>query len=170
MSVALTALAPLPTSAQSRPARAEVRQLLSGFEDVPSDAVWRERGEAVLPILMELYQDTEEPPYVRMRAMEATAAFPRPAVRTFLRAVAEAPRQSDLFVRAALLAMARGFGASAVQDLAPYLGHRTVAVRSGAALALDRVHTPDALGALRARLPEERAPTVRTRIESALRR
>lgn len=142
--------------------------MLSGIEDIPSAEDWRRLGERVLPVLLELYQDVNEPSFVRLRAVGATAAFPRPAVRTFLLGVARLQGQGDLFIREAVLALARGFGTRSVPDVASFLDHREATVREGAAMALGRIGGSAADDALRARLPMERDPLVRAAIQRAL--
>lgn len=142
--------------------------MLSGIEDTPTDADWQRVGERALPILIELYNDADEAPFVRMRAVGASAAFPRPATRTFLLAVARAEGQSDLFVREALLALARGFGRGAVNDVAPFLAHAEPVVREAAARALGRVGGPEAQRHLSARLSVERDDVVREALQRGL--
>lgn len=155
-------------SPNAPPTRERVRALLSGIEDVPGDADWRALGEGVLPILIDLYTDRNEPPFVRLRAVGATAAFPQPATRTFLLAVARAEGQSPLFVREALNALARGFGRTAVSEIASFLGHEERIVRDAAVRALGRVGGEQARSALRARLSAERDTAVRESIRAAL--
>jgi len=169
VSVLLLCALPSLASAQAAPSRERVRQMLSGVEDTPSDEGWRRLGDGVIPVLIDLYDDPDEAPYVRLRAIGATAAFPRPAVRTFLLAVARLEGQGDLFVREALLALARGFGAAASGDLRPFLAHDEPVVREAAARALGQVGDAGATRALRARLAVERDATVREAIEAALR-
>lgn len=166
--LALLAAAPAPAFAQNGPTRAQVRQLLSGIEDTPSAEDWRRIGDGALPILIALYQDVDEPAYVRLRAVGATAAFPRRAVRTFLLGVARLEGQGDLYVREALFALARGFGRDAVQEVASFLAHDEPTVREGAALALGRIGGRAAEAALRARLRVERDRLVRAAIQRAL--
>ena len=169
LALILLSASPALAGAQAAPSRERVREMLSGIEHTPSDADWRRVGDGALPVLIELSQDTREPPYVRLRAVGATGAFPRAAVRTFLLAVARAPGQSDLLVREAVVTLARAFGPAAVDDLAPFLAHDEVVVRDAAVRALGRIGTPEALAARRARLPRERDPVVRERIDAALR-
>jgi len=169
--VCIVALLALPSiaDAQAAPSRERVRELLSGIEHTPSDTDWQRLGDGVLPILIDLYDTPSEPPYVRLRAVGATGAFPRPAVRTFLLAVARVDGQSDLMVREALVTLARGFGQPAVRDLVPFLDHEEIVVREAVAAALGRVGGATATRALRSRLEVERDATVRTAIERALR-
>ncbi len=167
--IAVSLFLPALATAQATPSRERVRDLLSGIEHTPSDADWQRLGDGVLPILMDLYNDTDQPPYVRLRAMGATGAFPRAAVRTFLLAVTHVDGQSDLFVREALVTLARGFGSAAVSDLTPFLAHDERVVREAAASSLGRVGGSTARRALRDRLRIERDGEVRRVIERALR-
>ena len=142
--------------------------MLSGIEDVPSLEDWRRVGPDALPHLLALYNDVDEVPFVRLRAVGATAAFPQPAVRTFLTAVASAREQSDLFIAEAVNAMGRAFGGQALEDLVGYLGHPEPVVREAAARRLGAIGSPPATSALRSRLRLERRPHVRTTIQRAL--
>lgn len=161
---------PSLAAAQSNgPTRAQVRELLSGIEDTPSDTDWHRIGERVLPILMELANDANEPPFIRWRAVGATAAFPRPAVRTFLVALGRVDGQDDLMLAQVVNALGRGFGDGALQELDRYLRHREPVVREAAARQLGRLQSQRAQTALRAQLRVERLPHVRVTIERALR-
>lgn len=152
------------------PSKAEVRQLLSSFERGPEAGAWHDMGPQTVGVLVELYADGGEQPWVRLRAVRATSHFPIAAARTFLRTVVQTPRQSDLFVREGLLAMARAFGESAFSDLRPYLDDRRPVVREAAAMGLGRIGTGPAREALEQRLAVEDAASVRLTIERALAR
>lgn len=158
-----------PAAAEA-PSKDQVRQLLSGYESVPTADRWRALGSETLAVLVTLYNDTSQPPYVRLRAVGAAAHYPVPAARTFLLAVAKAPHQKDLFVREAVLALGRAFGAKSVDDITPFLERRETVVREAAARSLARIDAPAARAALRAHLPGERQRQVRQVIERALRR
>jgi len=162
-------LAPALASAQAAPSREQVRAMLSGIEDTPTETDWRRLGDGALPVLIDLYTDRTAPGFVRLRAVGATAAFPRAATRTFLLAVANAEGQSDLFVREAVNALARGFGQAASADVARFLGHRAPVVREAAARALGRMGGDGATRALRLRLGDESDVVVRESIQRALR-
>lgn len=161
------AACPGPARAEA-PSRDRVRMLLSAYEHGPRPSAWRALGPATVGVLAELYDDAGEPFYVRIRAVEAAGHFRTPASRTFLRAVARAAPQRDLMVRAAVLALGRAFGASALRDVTPFLGDRRVAVREGAIVALVRMQDPAARAALRAHLRVEDRPHLRARIARAL--
>jgi HEAT repeat protein len=169
--LAVVTLATLLVSASAEatpPSKAELSRLLSGYEDVPPASAFGAWGPETLSVLVDLYQDTDQPPFVRIRAVSAAAHYPTPAARTFLLAVARAPRQSDLFIREAVVSLGRAFGPRAVDDVRPFLRHREPVVREGAVIALNRIHTPEALSALRTRLPDEHADHVRERIREAV--
>lgn len=145
-----------PTAFADPPSRTQVRQLLSGFETVPGADAWARLGPQTLGVLVALYADTSERPYVRLRAVSVAAFYPSPAARTFLLGVARAPRQGDLFVREAVLALGRAFGPRAVDDLRPFLTSPMPVVREATVAALTRIGTRPALDAVR------RAPTPAT--------
>jgi len=165
-------LSPLPTAhAQSASGEADrVAQLLSGYEDMPSDAQLRAMGPEIVGTLATLYNDASRPGYVRLRSVTAAGAFHTAAAHTFLRAVLTRPGQSDLFLREGLLSLGRAFGEQAVSELAPYLSRDESLVREAAVISLTRIRSTAALEALRARLPLESDPGVRRRLEASLRR
>jgi len=152
------------------PSKDQVRRMLSSFEGGPGAAEWRALGTDTVGVLVELYADGSEQPWVRLRAVRAVSHYPVAATRTFLLAVAETPRQSDLFVREALLGLGRAFGERAIDDIRPYLDDRRAVVREGAAMGLGLVATATAREALRRRLAVERSESVRRSIERALAR
>ncbi len=142
--------------------------MLSSYEAGPSQIVWRALGPDTVGVLAELYNDADQPTYVRLRAVSAAAHFPIPATRTFLRAVAASPGQSDLFVRHAVLGLARAFGADALDDVGPYLTHRFPVVREAAIRACGEIGTDPAMGLLRQRMSRERDPVVLETLRSTV--
>jgi len=169
VSAAVVAVAMTTSTAQAQtPSRDRVRQLLSGYEDMPTAEQWRSLGPGTLEDLVSLYGDASVPPYVRMRTITAAAHFPSPAARTFLLAVARAPGQTDLYVREAVLALGRAFGERAIDDIRPFARSRHAVVREGAAKALGHIGTPAAVEVLRRRLTVEGAEHVRTAIRRAI--
>ena len=155
-----------PTS--PAPRRARVRAMLSGYEWVPGAEQWRALGPGTAGMLIALYDDASEPPYVRLRAVAAVAHFPSAATRTFLGAVSRAPGQSDLFVREALLALATAFGDRARGDIAAFMADPRPVVRQGAAIGLGRVGTAAAREILRRRSLVEGDIAVRETLRRAL--
>jgi HEAT repeat protein len=172
--VAATALVGALLSTQpahaAPPDLAQVRELLSGYEGGPAESTWRALGPETLGVLITLYDAQGEAPFVRQRAVAAAAYYPSPAARTFLRAVLVTPGQSDLFIRTAVDALARAFGAAAWDEVQPYLAHPAVTVRMGAVRAAVRIGTPAARNALRARLRAEQDAEVREALSAALAR
>ncbi|MEM9068270.1 MAG: HEAT repeat domain-containing protein [Myxococcota bacterium] len=152
------------------PSKTRVRELLSGIEEIPPRAVWRALGPETLGVLIELYNDASEPGFVRLRAVVVAGHFPNEACRTFLRAVATAPGQSDLFARNAVLALGRGFGVRALEELGSYLRHREPLVRQAAVRSLGEIATPAARSLLEGRMRLERDDVVRESLLRALRR
>lgn len=155
-------------AAANPPGKAQVRQLLSGYEAMPAAESWRALGPETVAVLVSLYDDPSEPAYVRLRAVRAVSFYPVPATRTFLLAVTRVPGQGDLFVREAVLGLARAFGDRAVDDVKAFLNNPEPTVREGAAMGLGRIGTERARDALRRRLAIEGAEHVRGTIERAL--
>ncbi|MBK8171801.1 MAG: HEAT repeat domain-containing protein [Sandaracinaceae bacterium] len=155
------------TALATSPSRQRVRELLSGFEGGASHETWAALGAETLPVLIDVYNTTSEPPFVRIRAVSAVANFPSEATRTFLRTVATQQGQSELLIREAVSSMARAFGESAEQDLLPFLTHASTTVRVGAVRAIATLHTENATRALQARLSLERDAQVRDALTRA---
>ncbi|MEO0326177.1 MAG: HEAT repeat domain-containing protein [Myxococcota bacterium] len=149
------------------PAPEVVRAMLSGYESVPSLAEWRRLGPETLRVLVALYEAPDTAPYVRLRAVAATAAFPTTATRTFLLRVASGA-SSDLIAREAVLTLGRAFGDGARGELAPFLSHRLPLIREAAARALGRIGTPGCRALLEVRLETEGHPAVRAAVTRAL--
>lgn len=169
LSVAALLVGFVGTAHADPPSKERIRHLLSAIDSMAPATVWRALGPDTLDVLIELYQDTNEAPYVRMRTLVAAQHYPVPAARTFLNAAASARGQSDLFVRQALISLGRAFGESAIDDVRPYLRHADADVREGAVLSLSRINTDAARAALRERLPSERSELVRSALQRALR-
>lgn len=145
----------------------DVIALLSGFEGAPGLDEWRAIGPSAVPLLRGVASDASLPGFVRLRAVQALAAFPTAEVRTELRRVLRGPE--PLMARAAGLALARAFGAAAEDDVAWLLGHADEAVREGAIEALARIGTAGARARLSQRLARERDAALRARIVERLR-
>lgn len=160
----------VPANASADPPSVDrVRTLLSAFEGVAPETAWRALGPETVTVLRALYEDREELPFVRMRAVEVAGYYPTEASHAFLRDVVRAPAQQDLILRRALRALTRAFGERAIDDVRPFLSHRTVIVREAAVRALAVVTAPRVRPLLEARLVQERDPEVRRRLEAALR-
>ena len=48
-----------------------VREMLSSYEAGPPESAWRALGPEALPVLIALYDSTQEEPFVRQRAVAA---------------------------------------------------------------------------------------------------
>jgi HEAT repeat protein len=168
----LLALPLAPTSPERAQAQAAtispdgVLAMLSGFEEVPTREDWRALGRGVLPVLARIADDDQHPGYVRIRAVQAAAAFATPAARGILRRALR--DREPLVVREATLAMQQAFGGSALADVAPLLAHRDTAVREAAIRALGAMKTEAARAHLRRRLASEPDAALREEIERAL--
>lgn len=157
------------TSVSAEPPNKEhVRQLLMGYETVPTAQAWRAMGPDTIAVLVDLYNDAVQPGFVRLRAVGAVGSYDTPAARTFLLAVAHTSHQSDLFIREAVLAMQRAFGARAVADIEPFLANEFPVVREASVRALAKINTPRARRLLRQRQRVEADATVQTALSRAL--
>ncbi|NOY91831.1 MAG: HEAT repeat domain-containing protein [Deltaproteobacteria bacterium] len=177
LALALLSLGGLPSTHSSAqapssvaPSAAHLAQLLSGFEDMPSDQSLRAMGPATVGALAALYNDASQPPYVRLRSVAAAGAFHTPAAHTFLRAVVTLRGQGDLFVREGLLSLGRAFGEAATLEIAPFLERPESVVREAAVISLGRIHSPRAIAALRARLDIESDLGVLRKLRASLNR
>ena len=81
-SIVLAALLALPSLALAQttptPSRDALVTMLSGFEDVPTLAQIRALGPGAVPMLIALHDDAQVIQPVRLRAVEAMAAFSTP--------------------------------------------------------------------------------------------
>ncbi len=157
------------TASADPPPVEQVRTMLSAFEGGPSAEAWQALGPETLAVLEQLYDDEGQPPFVRLRAVQAAGHFPSDASRAFLKRVASESGQNDLLVRAALRTLARAFGSRALADIEPFLTHRTATVREGAVLALGSIESRRARALLEARLDRERDATVKATLRRTLR-
>jgi hypothetical protein len=147
-----------------------VREMLSSYEAGPPESAWRALGPETLPVLIALYDSAQEAPFVRQRAVAASAYYPSAATRLFLRAVLATPGQHEIYLRTAVDALARAFGADAWDEVRPYLAHEVVTVRMGAVRAATRINTPAVRAVLRQRLQVEADAEVRAALTAALAR
>ncbi|MAQ17130.1 MAG: hypothetical protein CMN30_20350 [Sandaracinus sp.] len=157
-------------AAADAPSVEHVRSLLSAFEGAPSAETWTAMGPETVAVLEQLYDDEGEQPFVRLRAIETAGHYATEECHAFLRRVASRQGELDLRVRAAVRSLGKAFGAAAIEEIRPFLGHRATVVREGAALALGAIATPRARELLRTRLDRERDDAVRTTLRRALNR
>ena len=121
-------------------------------------------------VLVRLYDDGNQPPFVRLRAVTAARYFSSPASRAFLVAVADARQQPALFVREAIRSLSFAFGATAVSEIEELASHRESVVREAVVDALANAHTSRSVECLRQRLRLEHVPHIRARLRRALNR
>ena len=163
-----------PGGAQQRtPTRDEVRTMLSGVEQGPSAEEWQGLAPATLGVLVAVADDASELPVVRLRAIGAAAYFATAEARRFLLRTARARAAEGLVVRAVVRALARGWGAAAVGDVAGFAAHDDVAVREAVISALasmrgDAEHGAEATRVLRARVSVERDEALAAQLRQAL--
>lgn len=123
-----------PREEQAHHAPESLRSLLMAFEHGPSPLEWQALGPSIVPALGRLAEDSREPVFVRVRAVQAAAHFTTAAARDLLRRALSS--DEPLVVREAALGMARAFGVRIVPDLIPLLEHHDTAAREAAIRAL----------------------------------
>jgi HEAT repeat protein len=167
-SIVLATLLALPSFAlaQTTPSisRDALVTMLSGFEDVPTLAQIRALGPSTVPMLIALHDDTQVIQPVRLRAVQAMAAFTTPEARTFLLRVIHDPAESPVMVRRATAALAQSQGATAIPQITPLLTSQERAIREGAIEALGSIGTPAARQALVDHQAHETDAALRARI------
>jgi HEAT repeat protein len=163
-------LCPGPGSAAAQDAAEQRRlaQVLSGYESMPGEDYWRARGPDTVAVLQALFRDDRQPALLRLRAVRAASYYTAPRARQFLLSVAREPGQKDLFVREALLGLARAFGEQAAGEIAPFLDHEKPLVRKAAAEALGAMKAERFRPELERRLKTERDRGVRAALQQAL--
>jgi len=159
--VAATLLVAAPLAAQEAKPTAKVEQqqsieqqvraLLGGVENVPTDAQWAAVGPGAVPVLVRVMTDAKETAVTRGRAAIALGNFPTPESVAALRGVVVDAGSSRHLLRKAVVALARAEGASALDVLSPLLSHESKTVREDAIRAVGGFATHEAQALLRAR-------------------
>jgi len=155
-------------SAHAGDLRQPILDQLAGVESPPTAAALRAVGahDAVRDELLALSKDDTLPRSQRLRALHALGWFPSDASRAALTAALEGSDRHA--ARKAAYALANGWQAAALPELAGALGSDDVQVRIAAAKALGGIGTPEARAALETRLPAETSDTVRSEITQSL--
>ena len=148
--------------------RTAIERALSSFEGGPGPSFWQQQDPSAVGELVRLYDDGNQPPFVRLRAVNAARYFPSPASRAFLVAVADARQQPALFVREAIRSLSFAFGAAAVTEIEKLASHRESVVREAVVDALANAHSSRSVECLRQRLRLEPVPYIRARLRRAL--
>ena len=159
--------APVVTHAQAGPDPSVVRAL-SSYDRGPGASFWQQLDPDTIDVLVRLYDDDDQPPFIRLRAVVVARHFPSSTARTFLLRVARAPNQPGLMVREAVRSLSVAFGARASVDIQGFVGHRDRSVREAAVQALLTHRTTQGMNRLRERLAHETDVVLRTRIRRAL--
>ena len=168
MTLLLSACALACPAAAQQATRAQVEGDLAGVEQGPDAAAVRAWGADGPAVLMAIGNDPGVAPHVRQRAVFALRHYgARPAVREYLRALAQVPGQGLFVLRAALDALV--LGCDDLATAAGFLGDPRADVRDGAAWALVRATKVEARALLAERLRVERDETVRRTITDGLR-
>jgi len=146
----------------------QVLGLLSGYEETASPDSLKALDGDVPGTLRAIASDATLTSTQRARAIHALGWFPEDDTRAFL--VTQARGSNPMFARKAIYALANGWGDQALDELTFALANHDVQTRMAAANALGTLGTPSAKLALEARLAHETDPTVRTTIETQMRK
>jgi HEAT repeat protein len=157
-----------PRAAGQDAGEKRLAQVLSGYEKIPGESYWKKRGPETVALLQALYADDRQPAFVRLRAVRAASFYRTPRAREFLLSVARKRGQKELFVREALLGLARAFKQQAGNEIASFLDHEKPLVRRAAAEALGAIKAEAYRSLLVRRLQRERDGAVRAALEQAL--
>jgi hypothetical protein len=185
LTLALCALVPIVTACCSagRAAAPEpeptglvdqrVRELLSGYEYVPSAADWARIGTPaeVAAALMRLAAKPEGQTLAAVRATSSLAYFPRPEVATFLEKRIGDDTLSPTLRGKAAIALGLGFGDAKAKVIAPLFAASDEGLREDAIRAFKTFSSPAAERFLEARLavePSERLRAVMTEAKSRI--
>jgi HEAT repeat protein len=160
-----------PGTSSSAAVRAQVEQLLSGYEPRDPGEALRRLGPPAAAALLLIARDTSHP-LRHLRAIEALGHVPTPEALEFLRHILQHNRSAvDALPVYELAAAARalaGYGPQVERELVPLLAHQSADVREGAVFGLSRLGTEGAVRALRARLLIEKESGVRAALARAL--
>jgi hypothetical protein len=164
-----------PAAVASAPAKDQVLQqkivaAMSGYEHIVSKEELERMGtpEELTQALIAVHEDPSVHLLVRTNALASLRHFPSPTSKGAMEKALMNPETSDVVRRSAVQAYAAGFGDDAVPILAQMLSHPEVHTRDITAKALGKMGTPEAVAALRRRLPQEQEPMVKKAIESGL--
>jgi HEAT repeat protein len=160
------------TAAASDPAalREKLLAAFSGREHIVSkDELDRLGSPAQLTEgLIALYRDGTQPLAVRINALTSLRFYPGAESKAVLEEALLAKDTEDATRRSAIKAYGVGWKDEAVPVVAKLLDHSELHTRNTAARTLGEIHSASAQEALRARLPKEKEPLVRTTIEAGL--
>lgn len=146
-----------------------VRDLLSGYEYVPTPADWARVGtpEEVSAALVRIAAKPEGQTLSAARATSSLAHFPRPEVATFLEKRIADPKAPAALRGKAAIALASGFGDEKAPVIAPLFASSDEALREDAIRAFKRFASPSAERFLDARAKIEPAEHLRIAMSDA---
>jgi hypothetical protein len=167
-----TAAVPAAAGAARSPEslRKQIIEAMSGYEHIVSKQELERMGTAaqLTPALIDIYNDPSVHLAVRTNALASLRFFPSTEARAAMEKVLMSTETSDVVRRSAIRAYGSGFGDASVPMVAKFLSHPELHTRNIAARTLGDLHTPEAMEALRKRLPQEGEPMVRKTIETGL--
>lgn len=142
--------------------------LLSDYETLPDPRSLPLGGPRAARILFELYRSTEQPTFIRVRALRTLSLFPADVAAPKLVSVTRESGVRPVFLREAALGLARCAGESAVEVLASLLSRPDKLARRAAIDALQTLATPGARHHLAAHRVQESDPALRDALDAAL--
>jgi HEAT repeat protein len=167
-----TAASPPMTVVAADPAalRGKLEALFSGREHIVSKDELDRLGSPlqVSEGLIALYRDGAQPLVVRTNALTSLRFYPGPQSKAVMEEALLSKDTEDATRRSAIKAYGAGWKDDAVPVVAKLLDHGELHTRNTAARTLGDIHSASAQEALRARLPKEKEPLVRTTIEAGL--
>jgi HEAT repeat protein len=163
---------PLATTANADAAlRARLRRAFGGYDSRPDKPALERLADAdrLVPALVELAADANEPPYKRANALASLRFFAAQAgARAELSARAADAGSPRLFRRTAARALAAAYGDDALATLAPLLEHADPDLRETVVRAVGAVRSARSRELLASRAPVEADPNVRLSLSRAL--
>lgn len=146
-----------------------VKDMLSGYEHVPSPADWARVGtpDEVSAALMRIAAKPAGQTLAAARATSSLAHFPRPAVATFLEQRIADPKAPSALRGKAAIALASGFGDEKARFIAPLFTSNDEALREDAVRAFKLFASPAAERFLDTRFNVEPVEHLRTAITDA---
>lgn len=146
----------------------QVKELLAGFEYVPTREDWAKLGPQAAGVLRQIAADPTASATTRARAVSSLGYFPEAGTESFLTALLAADDQPSLLRRKSLRALAFGFGDKALPQITPYLSNEDKRLRESAIRALGLLKVDAAREALQARLSQEPSSYLQETIRKTL--
>ncbi len=157
-----------PAHADDSALRAQVLDLLSGYEETPTATELQKLGAGVDTELVAIASDSSVGRARRANATWSLGFFPTESTRGFLVALVEDPSADSQLRRSATWALCNGWGDGALDAVKPALAASDVQLRNQAVRAVAKVGTPAARSVLEARLATESSAMVRDAIAQSL--